>query len=135
MNNVKNGPVSVGLMRFWIGVGWFGLALLLYLSLTPTPPSFDMQYGDKIGHMLAYATLMFWWAQRWVTVPQRFALAAGLIGLGIVIEIAQGWTGWRSFDYADMRADAAGAVLGWIAAACLPNLLNTLTRLPTGQSE
>lgn len=134
MKKVKNGSesVSVWLRRFWTGVGWFGVALLLYLSLTPKPPSFDVQYGDKIGHVLAYATLMFWWAEWWVTLRQRAGLAAGLITLGIVIEVLQGWSGWRAFEYDDMIADAIGVALGWAAAVWMPNFPKLLAHLRQG---
>ena len=119
---------SALLRRFWHGVGWFGVALLLYLSLTPQPPEISIEYGDKLGHALAYVTLMYWWAQLRVTIRQRLWLAAGLIGLGIAIEYVQGWTGWRACEYLDMLADAVGVVLGWIAATLTPNLLALVAR-------
>jgi VanZ family protein len=119
---------SARLLRIWRGIGWFGLILLLYLSLTPRPPDIPMEQGDKVGHVLAYAVLMVWWAQLFVATRRRFWLAAGLIVLGIAIEYAQGWTGWRSFDYVDMLADAAGVALGWLLAALTPNALVLINR-------
>ena len=104
------------LRRCWQAVGWFGIGLLIYLSLTPQPPEIPVEQGDKIGHSLAYATLMLWWAQLLPNAPQRRWLAAALIGLGIALEYVQGWTGWRTFDYFDMLADAIGVALGWLAA-------------------
>src|SRR5450631_660508 len=109
--------------RFWRGVGWFGVALLLYLSLTPNPPEIPLEQGDKLGHALAYAVLMYWWAQLLVTTRQRLWLAVALVGLGIALEYVQGWTGWRTFDYFDMLADAVGVAIGWVLAAVTPNLL------------
>lgn len=113
----------VWLRRFWYGVGWFGIALLFYLSLMPQPPAISIEHGDKLGHALAYAVLMYWWAQLLATTRQRLWLAAGLIALGIAIEYVQGWTGWRTFDYFDMLADAIGVVCGGVATAFAPNLL------------
>jgi VanZ family protein len=116
------------LQRLWRGVGWFGLVLLLYLSLTPRPPDIPMEQGDKFGHALAYALLMFWWAQLFIATRARLRLAAGLLALGIALEYAQGWTGWRTFDYFDMLADAIGIMLGWLAAAITPNALALIGR-------
>ena len=100
--------------------------MLIYLSFTSKPPTIDMELGDKIGHLLAYGTLMFWWAQHFGTTRKRFELAAALIALGIAIEFVQGWTGWRAFEYADMVADIAGVLLGGVIASRMPNLLLVL---------
>jgi len=117
------------LRRWWHAVGWFGIGLLIYLSLTPQPPEIPVEQGDKIGHSLAYATLMFWWAQLLVGTPERRWLAAALVGLGIALEYVQGWTGWRTFDYFDMLADAVGVALGWlIACPRTPDLLALVSR-------
>ena len=116
------------LPRFWRGIGWFGVALLIYLSLAPMPVEIPIEHGDKLGHALAYAVLMCWWAQLLTTPRQRVWLALGLIGLGIAIEYAQGWTGWRNFDYFDMLVNAVGVMLGWALAAPTPNLLTLAGR-------
>ena len=109
--------------RIWIGVGWFGVALLVYLSLTPTPPEIPVEQGDKIGHVAAYAVLMLWWAQLSLT-SKRGLIAFGLLAMGVALEFVQGWTGYRTFEYADMGADLAGILLGWtLAPPRLPNLL------------
>ncbi len=100
--------------------------MLIYLSFAPKPPTIDMELGDKIGHLLAYGTLMFWWAQHFGTTRKRFELAAALIALGIAIEFVQGWTGWRAFEVVDMVADAAGVLLGGVIASLTPNLLRAL---------
>lgn len=117
------------LRRFWLGNGWFGIALLFYLSLTPQPPEISVEHGDKFGHALAYAMLMYWWAQLLVSTRQRRWLVAGLIGLGIAIEYVQGWTGLRTFDYFDMLADAVGVTFGGVLAAFTPNLPVLVGRL------
>jgi hypothetical protein len=104
------------LRHLWQGVGWVGVALLIYLSLTPRPIELPVEGGDKIGHMFAYATLMYWWAQLLIAGAQRRGVAASLLALGIALEYVQGWTGWRNFDYFDMLADAGGITLGWVIA-------------------
>jgi len=124
-----SGHVLYLINRFWHGVGWFGVALLLYLSFTTQPPEIPVEQGDKIGHLLAYGTLMYWWSQLLVTARQRFGLAAALIVLGIAIEYGQGMTSWRTFEYFDMVADACGVALGAILVALTPNLLALAGRI------
>ena len=36
--------------------------------------------------------------------------------MGVLIEFLQGWTGWRTFDVADMVANTLGALSGWLVA-------------------
>jgi VanZ family protein len=116
------------LRHTWVGIGWFGVALLLFLSLTPRSPEISGHYGDKIGHVLAYALLTYWWAQFLVTSRARCGLATALMLLGVAIEHAQGWTGWRTFDYRDMLADGLGIALGWGTVTLTPNVLLLLGR-------
>ena len=118
-----NSPNAKWLCRLWYGIGWFGLAFLFYLSLSPRPPEIPIAQGDKLGHALAYAALMFWWAQLLVSSRARLWLAAGLIVLGVAIEYLQGWSGWRAFDVMDMLADAVGVAFGWILVMLLPNFM------------
>jgi VanZ family protein len=113
------------LRQAWLIVGWFGVVVVIVMSLIPNPPDFvPIEQGDKIEHIVAYGSLMFWFAQVYGALRTRAIVAALLIALGIAIEYVQGWTGWRDFSYADMAADAVGAVLGWlIATPRTPNLL------------
>jgi VanZ family protein len=71
--------------------------------------------GDKFGHIVAYSTLMIWFASIYRHLRQRLALAAGFVLLGIVLEFVQRLTGYRTFDIADMIADAFGVLVGWLA--------------------
>ena len=59
------------LRRLWVGIGWFGVVLLIFLSLTPQPPEIPIEQGDKFGHAFAYAMLMYWWAQLLRAARQR----------------------------------------------------------------
>jgi VanZ family protein len=112
------------LRTLWLVVGWFGVGLTIYLSLTPHVPDFGVEHGDKLEHLLAYGTLMLWFAQHYSNPPQRRLAAGLLVALGVGLEFAQGLTGWREFSYADMTANAAGVCLGWLLAPPrLPSLL------------
>lgn len=108
----------------------YGLILLvIYLSLTPFQPDIPIEYGDKLGHGMAYTTLMVWFAWLYPDLRTRLVYAAGFLALGIALEFAQGLTEYRTFELADMAADAGGVALGWIAALPpLPNLLVLMER-------
>ena len=96
---------------FWVTGGWAVLAGIVFLSLTPSPPSADFESSDKVGHLLSYGVLMAWFA---LLYPARRPwLAIAFVALGVGLEFAQGATGYRSFEVADMVANSIGVLLGW----------------------
>ena len=99
--------------RVYVALGWGLVAVIWWLSLTPRPPDLGVDQGDKLGHLLAYGSLMFWFALLYIPTKIRALYAAGFIAMGIAIEFVQGWTGYRSFEVADMVADGLGVALGW----------------------
>lgn len=118
----------------WSLVGWFGAGLILYLSLTPHPPELDIEQGDKLQHMAAYAVLMGWWAQMAASDRPNARIAAVMLGFGILIEFLQAGTGYRTFSYADMVADAVGIALGWMLAPPRgPNLMRFASTFAVGR--
>jgi VanZ family protein len=111
----------------WMAAGWAFVALVVFLSLTPDPlPAAELGRFD-IGHAAAYAWLGYWFAQLHAAPRLRLLVAAALGGLGIGLEFAQGWTGYRTFSYGDMRDDAIGALAGVaLASTRLGGFLQTL---------
>jgi len=107
----------------WLTLGWGLVAAIIWLSLTPSPPKVDFEQSDKVGHFLAYGTLMFWFSQLYVARKTRLAYAAGFAAMGVALEFIQGWTGYRDFEVYDMVANGTGVVLGWTAALLLPRFL------------
>ena len=106
---------SLHLRSLWIAIGYALVALIIFLSLTPRPPTLDIEQGDKLGHLLAYGTLMFWFCQLYATRRSRIAHALAFAAMGVALEFAQRATGYRSFEYLDMLANATGVALGWAA--------------------
>ncbi|MFA6971287.1 MAG: VanZ family protein [Gallionella sp.] len=101
--------------RFWLAVGWLLVGLVIYLSLAQVPPApFTFEHADKLSHVLAYATLSFWFCHLYVAAWSRAAVIVALVGLEIGLEYVQGWTGYRSFDVLDMLAGSVGVLLGWL---------------------
>ncbi|MGH8653299.1 MAG: VanZ family protein [Gammaproteobacteria bacterium] len=118
----------------WLAMGYGLILLVISLSLTPFPPDIPLpdilkENGDKLGHGMAYAMLMVWFAWLYPNLRTRLGYAAGFVVLGIALEFAQGLTEYRAFELADMSADAVGVALGWITALPpLPNLLVLIER-------
>ena len=104
----------------WLAIGWAMVAVIIWLSLTPSPPKVDFEQSDKVGHVLAYGGTMFWFCLLYRSPRTRLWYALGFIAMGIAIEYIQGWTGYRSFEVYDMVADALGVLLGWAAALAVP---------------
>ncbi len=99
----------------WLLVGWSLVALVIYLSVTSTPPQLDIdfKYLDKVEHLSAYGVLMGWFGQLYHISRVRIGYLLGFIAMGIALEIIQGLGGVRYFEYGDMVANSLGALIGW----------------------
>lgn len=103
--------------RAWLIGGWLMVVLVFYLSLTPIPPQpFTFSFADKFEHSFAYASLSLWFCQIYLQRNARVALVLWLVAMGVVIEILQGLSGYRYFEYADMLANSTGVFIGWFLA-------------------
>lgn len=100
--------------------GWLYAAAIVFLSLTPSPPDPGFEHGDKVGHLLAYALLMFWFCVLYRYRYTRLAYGIGWVFLGVALEFAQGATGYRNFELSDMAANTLGVLAGALAALSLP---------------
>ena len=117
--------------RLWLSLGWILVLSVIYLSVTPAPIEIPVAEGDKFGHLLAYATLMVWFANLYGNWNSRMVFAICFVAMGIALEFIQGWTGYRTFDIMDMAANASGVFAGWtLAPPRTPNFLRCIERLP-----
>lgn len=99
--------------RVWFALGTVLLLVIIVASLVPVPKT-GIQANDKLVHISMYFVLMAWFAQ--VIEPRyRLHLAIAFVSLGLALEIAQHATGYRSFEWADALANAAGVVIAWVA--------------------
>jgi VanZ family protein len=96
---------------------------VVWLSLTPSPPKLEFEASDKLGHLLGYGTLMFWFSQLYVERKTRISYAAGFAAMGVALEFVQGQLGYRTYEVFDMYANALGVLAGWAAALILPRVL------------
>jgi VanZ family protein len=99
-----------------VAAGWGIAALIVWLSLTPSPPQIDIEQGDKLGHFAAYGTLMFWFCLLYARRSTRIAYALLWIAMGIGLEFIQGQLGYRTYDVYDMYANTIGVLIGGAAA-------------------
>lgn len=102
-----------------LALGWGWAATVVWLSLTPSPPQVDVQYGDKLGHFGAYGLLMLWFSFLYPRLRVQALYAISFISMGIGLEFWQGWLGYRTYDLMDMAANSIGVLLGWGGAAIL----------------
>jgi VanZ family protein len=108
-----------------VAAGWAWAGAIVWLSLTPAPPRVDFSHSDKLGHVLGYGLLMFWFCQLYLGRKTRAAYAALFIAMGIALEFVQGQFGYRTYDMVDMLANSVGVLLGWAAALLLPRMRTT----------
>lgn len=107
--------MSSNFHRVWLAFGWLWVSVVLWLSLTPHPPQpFTFDSSDKIEHCLAYFCLFSWFAVVLHAESRRLSVI-GLTAMGVLVEILQGWSGYREFEYADMLANGSGVLAGWLS--------------------
>jgi VanZ family protein len=107
-----------------LGLGWGWAAAIVWLSLTPSPPQVDVQFGDKLGHVAAYGLLMLWFSLLYHRARTRALYMLAFIAMGVGLEFLQGWLGYRTYEIFDMFANSLGVLLGCGSALFLPkNLL------------
>ena len=109
--------IAEGLRRraLWVLVGSGFVLLVIYLSVTPQPLNVPKWHALNVGHMMAYAWLMFWFSQIYRKPLPRVGIAVGFLALGIGLEYVQAMIG-RDFAYTDMRDDGIGIAIGALLA-------------------
>lgn len=93
----------------WYAIGCVFLAITIIGSLVPVP-----QVGssnDKFIHILIYFVLMGWFGQLYT---RRVVPAAGIVALGFLLELIQGQTRYRTFEWYDVLANTTGVVVSWL---------------------
>lgn len=114
-------------LNVWLAIGVALVAVVAFLSLTPNPLDIPDFHKVKVGHFIAYATLMLWFAQIFRSTQGRIGVGLSLVLLGVVLEYLQGVTGYRTFAYSDMRDNTLGVIVGFaLAHAGLGGILGRL---------
>jgi VanZ family protein len=115
---VRSDPLEkLRFARFWIAIGFLLIGLVVYASLMRNPPDLThVQGSDKVEHAAAYFVLTFWFSQIYAKNRVRWTIGITFIFLGVAMEYLQRMTGYRTFEYADMAADAVGVLCALLAA-------------------
>lgn len=102
----------------WRGLYVLAIMLVIVLSLVPNDALRQVNVigNDKLGHALAYFTLMAFAVQLQDARRDWSRAAFGLLLMGIVIEWLQHQSGLRRADIRDVYANASGIVLGALTA-------------------
>jgi len=105
------------------------VAAVVVLSLIPI----DMDLGenrDKLAHFFAYGCLAFWFGMLFEGRGRQLGVALAFAAMGVVLEFLQGMTDYRTFEIADMIANAVGAALGWgLVQTPLRNVIEWVERV------
>jgi VanZ family protein len=109
-------PPALRFRARWRVLGGVFVGVVVWLSLTPSPLPAPHALGVDVGHVLAYAFLMAWFAQVDPARRARLGYALALCALGVALEVAQGFTSYRVLSASDMRDDALGVAAGWMLA-------------------
>jgi VanZ family protein len=93
------------------------LAVVAWGELTPNPPHLvnDLFGWDKAEHFTAYFGLALLASLGWGLRRSLVWILLGIIALGGVLEILQGYVG-RDSDWHDELANGLGALLGLVVA-------------------
>ena len=103
------------------------LLLVIWGELTPTEPHFLDLFGplnDKALHFLAYFGLAAMAGAAFKRRSPVIFAGLGLIVLGGVLEIVQGFTG-RDMSFYDELANIAGVITGAVLARAIIELLRS----------
>jgi VanZ family protein len=110
--------------KILVAVGWAYIAGIIWLSLTPSPPTAGFEASDKAAHFLAYGLLMLWFTLLYSKRVSRLAYAIGFMAMGIGLEFVQGALQYRTYEMFDILADAIGVLLGWGLGLLLKKLVS-----------
>jgi len=111
------------------------IAAVVVLSLIPLDVDLA-EHGDKLAHFIAYGSLAFWFGMLIDGRGRQLGVALAFAAMGVALEFLQGLTDYRSFEIADMIANAIGAMVGWgLAQTPLRNALQWVERLMSASSR
>jgi len=106
-----------------------GLIAVIALSIIPAGSTPDLEISDKLAHLVAYAALALAGGIAFSGYRSVFILVAGLLLLGIGLELVQAFVPGRSSSGYDGLANAIGIALGSAAALSINMIMKRRLRI------
>ena len=91
-------------------VTMLGIFFITLMKPSNLPP---IQVNDKIAHLIAFFTLVVLADFSYTPSSNKISKTFWLLLFGLLIEIAQYYTSWRSADWKDLLADFIGILIYW----------------------
>ena len=93
--------------KLWLGLGVLGIVFLAILCLLPTSNLPKVSVNDKLVHFSAYFIIGAWFSG---IIKRKNYLVFGIVLLGFsyLIEVLQGLSKYRSFEWQDLLANGLG---------------------------
>ena len=91
------------------------IAILSLIRIGKQPVVISFKYLDKLEHAIAYLTLAFLWLFTFKNNKKvRYVVLILCVLFGVLMEFLQSsLTNYRTFDYADMIANALGVLIAF----------------------
>jgi VanZ family protein len=101
--------------KYLVAIGWLLVTAVVVLSLININAAMpDIKNGDKIGHFIAYFSLMTWFAWLYPKPWVRNVYAVGFIVMGGLMEVLQSFTPYRTADIEDFHVNTIGVIVGFV---------------------
>ncbi|MBN2419751.1 MAG: VanZ family protein [Deltaproteobacteria bacterium] len=95
-------------------IAYIIILVIIVLSVIPDPDTITpFSASDKFLHTLAYAVSMLWFGLCFKR-ERLLAIGAGLVILGVALEVIQGRTGYRTMSLGDIIANFTGVIIGLV---------------------
>ena len=109
--------------KYLVLIGWLLVITVIILSLIPINAAMpDIKNSDKLGHFIAYFSIMIWFAWLYQKPWVRNIYAIFFIFMGGLLEFFQSLTSYRSLDVDDFHMNTIGVIVGFIASVFTYNL-------------
>lgn len=109
--------------KYLVLMGWVMVIAVVVLSLIPISGAIpEVKNGDKIGHFIAYFSLMIWFSWLYKKPWVRNLYGIGFIILGGVMEILQSMTVYRMGDIEDFHVNTIGVIIGFVFSVFTANI-------------
>jgi len=113
---VRGSGHSIGMQKviIWRLIFFFVLCAVMTFALLPTSGTPGFTGQDKLIHLIVFSVLFFLGAKAYLGLIswKWLYLYLGLFSYGVLMELLQGQTSYRSMEAWDLVADSLGLIVG-----------------------